>query len=188
MNERRLALADIDGTLYEGIMLLSFASFQEKEGSLSQFTLNQIIFDIQKYKEGKCDYETFAENVLISWAQGLKNFSYSKTLDQARRFLKDIGNTFYPETSELITLLNKTHDVFFVTGEPQFLGQVCKDFFQIKGFVSSEFEVQDDNFTGNILKSLARREEKQKAIDHLIKNIHFEDQYLLVILQEILKC
>ena len=112
MNEKKLALADIDGTLYKGFMLLPFASFQKEEGLLNQTVFDQINLDVQRYKNKEWDYETFAEKVLIDWSRGLKGFSYSKTLDQAKLFLQGLGNVFYPETEGLIILLNRTHDIF----------------------------------------------------------------------------
>lgn len=168
MIEKSVVLSDIDGTVYDGLMLLPFASFQVQEGSLNQKHLDQIISDLGRYKEGEWDYEFFAAKVLESWAQGLRGVSYTEVLDQSRRFLLGVGNLFHPYLDKIIQSLTDTHDFYFVTGEPQFLGQASAELYGVAGHISSEFEIESGYFTGRVRRPLARREEKREAITPIL--------------------
>lgn len=170
MKEKGIVLLDIDGTVYEGFILLPFASFQVKEGVLSEVNFAQVKSDIESYRSGQWDYEFFAEMVLKSWARGLEGVSYEKVLEQSQRFLQGSGNNFYPYLSKIIDLLQETHDFYFVTGEPQFLGQATTELFGVNGHISSEFEVENGYFTGRVQRALAKRWEKREAIAPVLSN------------------
>lgn len=169
MPERGLALFDIDQTLYDGFMLLNFANYQAQEGMLAQESLSVLQKDLSQYQHKELDYETFAKILLVDWARGLRGLSYTDVLRQARQFLQGEKNNFYPFTKGVTRLVNKTHDIYLVTGEPQFLAEATAELYPTSGYIASGFEVKDDFFTGKVSRALARREDKLTALNNLLE-------------------
>lgn len=163
MSERRVALFDIDRTLYNGFILFDLAQIQKQEGIISSKCYQYLNEIAEEHQSGQLPYETFARNLLTCWAQGLEGISYTTTLNQVRRLLSR-RDCFYPHTFSLIEQLRPTHDIYFVTGEPQFVGETVRDFFQATGFIASKFNLSDNLFNGRVESYLAGRGEKQALI------------------------
>ncbi len=170
MEKRKIALFDIDGTIYEGYIIYLLAEYQLREKTINKDCLDELYKDSELYKVGKIDYETLVAELLIHWAKGLKGISYNTVLEQTERFLEDEGNRFFPSLKPVITLLEKTYDIYFVTGEPKFVAQIASKLYKITGFLSSELEIEGGIFTGRVRSFLARREEKEIVIKQLLKD------------------
>ncbi|RJQ31212.1 MAG: hypothetical protein C4562_06470 [Actinobacteria bacterium] len=169
MTERALALVDIDGTCYPGIMMLPFAELQVQEGILPAAALEAMHVDLFRYQSKEWGYELFAQQILIDWAQGLEGRAYSDVLEQSRRFVQGQEENFYPFLSVLTRKLERTHDLYFITGEPQYLGLATHELFPSTGFLSTVFEVENGLLTGRVERFLAQREGKGLVIAPLLK-------------------
>jgi len=90
-------------------------------------------------------YEETVINLGIRWANGLKGTSYPQILQNAEDFLKS-NDKFYTYFTKVISRFFKTHDVYLITGEPQFIAKSIADKFGVTGYVSTEFEVINDVF------------------------------------------
>jgi len=169
MKQKKIALFDIDKTVYDGYVLFFMTEYQVKKRTISENDFNNIYRDFKLYKKGLVDYETTVANLLIHWARGLKGISGNTVLKQTRCFLKGKGNRFFPFLKPVIKLLKRTHEIYFVTGEPEFIGRTVSDLYRATGFITSKLGVRNGIFTGEVKTFLAKREEKQKAIKQLLK-------------------
>ena len=177
VKKRKIALFDIDGTIYEGKVIFPLAEYQLKEGTINKSCLDKLYNDSELYKSGRVNYEILIANLLIHWAKGLKGGSYNMILKQTKRFFGDKGNKFFPFLKPILILLEKTYDIYFVTGEPQFVAKAVFELFKIKGIISSELEVKDGVFTGRVRSFLAKHEEKQTAIKELLESHHLKHSF-----------
>jgi isopentenyl-diphosphate delta-isomerase len=164
---KSLALFDIDKTIYDGHVILPLVDFQHQAGLLTKESLDDMYRSFGLYTAGEVDYETTSFNILKAWAFGLKGVSHTEVVKHVLHYLEHEGNKFYPSTRELMQLLYKTHDIYFVTGEPQFIGEAIQKEFNAKGFVSSVFEVVEEVFSGEVVTTLAFRNDKETAIKEL---------------------
>ncbi len=178
MKERKIALFDIDGTIHDGILLFPLAKRQHEDGIIDTECLRQLDQDLQQYKSGATDYEFFAKELLIHWAAGLEGKFYETVLDQARRFIDGDENNFFPFLLQVTALLSDTYDIYFITGETDFVAENVTQKFQGNGYISSEFE-KDGNgrFTGRVKSFLATREEKKNAIKPLLEEHDRSDSF-----------
>ena len=167
MSKRKIALFDIDKTIYQGLVILDLANSQVKYGIISQESYSTICNDVDLYKKGVVGYEETIHNLLVHWASGLKGNLYNHVLTHAIDFLSHKGK-FFPFAGELISMLKETHDVYFVTAEPSFVGKAVSYIFKANGYVSSKFELSNSTFTGNVEISLARREDKMRVVQGLL--------------------
>ena len=168
MNRTKIALFDIDKTIYDGYLIFHLVDYFFEKHIVSKDFVDNLYQDLHLYRSGQVDYETSVENFNIHTASGLKNHSLDLILKTTEAFLETKeGSNFFPFAETLIKLLKKTHDIYLITGEMQFVGKAVADYFSVNGFISSELEVENGLFTGNINKSLAKREEKRDSIEDL---------------------
>ena len=173
MQERKLALFDIDKTIYDGYVIFPLVEYQYKKGAIDKRYIDILYEDLHLYKNRKVDYETTVENLNFHYASGLKNLSYKQILNQTKEFFRSSeGNRFYPFVKDLINLLKKTYNIYFVTGEFQFIGEAARELFLIKGYISSELVIKNGLFENQIKKSLAKRDEKRKQYVVYFKSIN----------------
>lgn len=177
IKKRKIALFDIDGTIYKGSIIFQLTKYQLKEKTISESVQDNFHKNLQLYQEKRVNYGNFANNLVAHWAKGLKGISYIAVLEQTKCFFKNKGNNFFPFFKRIVALLEKTHDIYFVTGEPKFVAQVVAGLYKITGFLSSELEIENGVFTGNIKKFLAKREEKQIAIKELLATHHLKQSF-----------
>ena len=153
------------------------AELQNKEGFLTASGLDGITASFRNYRDGKIDYENFAEEALRSWAIGLTGIPYDYVLAHTREFVTGQLDKFYPFVNKVFEELRRSHNIYLVTTEPQFVAYIVQELLGIHGFLSTEFEVKDGFFTGKIKSMLAKRIEKL-AVLSLIFNLHDQDKSL----------
>jgi phosphoserine phosphatase len=172
MNQRKIALFDIDKTVYDGYVILPLAEYFFEKSIIKKEVVDSLFQVLHLYKSKQVDYEASCENFNAYLASGLRNHSPDSIMNLTKAFLEtQKGNKFFPFAKPLIELLKETHDIYFVTGEVQCVGKAVADFFCVSGYLSSEMEVIKGEFTGNISRSLTNREGKRDAIEHLF-NAH----------------
>ncbi len=160
---------DIDRTIYDGYLIFPLAEYFFKNGFVRKGVVNALYNDLRLYSSACVDYEATVENLNTHWAAGLRGRSPDLVLRLTKAFLKTEGaESFFPFAQPLMDLLRNTHDIYFVTGEVRCVGKTVAEHFFAHGFISSEMEVKDGVFTGNIARSLAKKEGKRDAIEHLV--------------------
>ncbi len=170
MSQRKIALFDIDKTIYDGYLIFPLAEYFCTEGIVTRGVVDGLFQDLYLYKSNLVDYETSVENFNKHWAAGLRNHDTELIRRVTKDFLEtEAGNRFFTFTGPLLEFLQRTHDIYFVTGEVQFVGEAVAERFSAQGYITSEMEVDNGLFTGNVSRSLARREGKRDAIGRLLK-------------------
>lgn len=173
---KHLALFDIDKTIYDGFTIFPLAEYQVKHNLVNQKCVDILYHDLTLYKDGSVSYEKTVANLCFHWADELKGISYSQVINNSEDFFKS-DNKFYTYFAKIIPNLSKTHDVYLITGEPQFIAKSIADKFGVTGYISAEFEVIHDVITGKVNKSLAKRIEKKKAIQHILATYGKKDSF-----------
>jgi HAD superfamily phosphoserine phosphatase-like hydrolase len=175
MSQKKIAFFDIDKTIYNGYMIFPLAEYFLEENIIKKDIVDYLYEDLRLYRSKQIDYETTVENFNMHFSYGLKSYSPGSILKATSTFLKTReSNNFFAFTKPLIELLRKTHDIYFVTGEVQFVGKAVADYFSVQGYISSEMEVKNTVFTGNMSKSLAKKEGKRAAIEDLFNAYPYE--------------
>lgn len=173
MHERSIALFDIDRTAYNGILGLNLCREQEQRGLLKRDGLRSILHATADYRRGLLDYETFIREFLLRWAKGLQGAAVASVEDHADTFSQNRRNEFFSYLQPTLDHLRKTHAIYFITGEPQFVaGSVARMF--AAGFISSSFSIKEGVFTGEVETFLATRDEKVRALGTLVSNYNLD--------------
>ncbi len=166
---RSIALLDIDRTIYDGFILMDVLSNKNDHSSLTDPYKAKINEVYGQYKSGNIDYETAIAQVLAIWAEGLKTKQYNDILKESKDIITFNKSKFFAFVRPTIDLLRRTHDIYLITGEPQFIAQAVAEMYEVNGFRSTQFRVINSVFTGEIETQLADRYQKEEIIQHLIK-------------------
>jgi phosphoserine phosphatase len=176
MEQKKIALFDIDKTIYNGYLIVPLAEYFFKEHAISHDIVGSLYHDLHLYRSKQINYETTVESFNAHLAMGLKNHQPDSILRTTTTFLgAEEGCNFFPFTEPLMKLLKRSYDIYLVTGEVQCVGEAVAEYFSLSGYVSTEMEVVNGMFTGNIRRSLAKKEGKRDAIGHILSHHPHED-------------
>ncbi len=166
--ERQIAFFDIDKTAYDGFLLFPMIDAQARAGFISSVSQDAINGVLREFESGGIDYAEMVRQTLNQYARSLAGRRVDDALETTRRYLVGEGNKFYPYVEQVIGQIRGTHDVFFVTAEPQFVADATKDIYEANGAISTVFTTRDGVFTGEIDSALSSGQHKADAIAHLL--------------------
>jgi HAD superfamily phosphoserine phosphatase-like hydrolase len=175
MARKKIAFFDIDKTIYDGYLIFPLAEYFLKEQVISKSIVDTLYHDLHLYRSKQVDYEATVENFNIHLASGLKNHDPDSILALTASFLKTEEGNFFPFTEPLMELLKRTYDIYLVTGEVQCVGKAVADHFSVRGYVSTELEIENGAYSGTIRQSLAKKKGKRDAIKHIVCAYPHED-------------
>ncbi len=147
-----LALVDLDGTTYPGLIMEFILNEQLIQGFLPVTAALPIWIEIHDYKSGQKGQAFNVKELNAWWALACRGIPYINLLDHARECIKQGSERFFPYTKPAFDLLNsRGYEIWLMTGEPQFVAQAVMEEFGATGFCASRWLV-DDSFciTGQI--------------------------------------
>ena len=172
----RAACFDIDGTLAKGMLFVPLMKSEHESGLLGADSFQNIQELLGKYKSGEIAYEDAVDKLLVAHAEGLKGASYEAVRTHAETFLRgDEQLLFRGFGRAAIDLLRADQQLLVVTAEPQYLADAVGSLFGMDGYISSEYGVVQDVFTGVVTKSLAHRSAKLEALQSYDVSYAFGD-------------
>jgi HAD superfamily hydrolase (TIGR01490 family) len=171
---RKLALFDIDKTIYNGYTIFDLAEFQVQNGLVEPKLLEVLDSDTADYKSQKLNYEEYVKVLNEHWISFLKGKKYLDIFNNAFEFFSLNNHKFYNFVEPLFEQLKDSHDIFLVTGEMTFIGDSVRKIFNTTGYRATEIEVIDGVISGRIMNYLATREEKKHAISDLLQRYRID--------------
>lgn len=166
---KKIGLFDIDGTIYDGYLIFPLSKYFVKKGLISNEVLTSLKNAATRYRAGKQGYEFTQKQVNKILIEGLRGRRYTNITSLAREFIDSQEKNFYKYVKPLLSNLKKLYDVYFITGEFQFIAKACADKFGVKGYRSAVCEVEDDIISGKVSKDLAYSEEKRDVVLPLLE-------------------
>jgi HAD superfamily phosphoserine phosphatase-like hydrolase len=153
--QKYLAVFDFDGVIYKGHLIFDFIKYQEQENLIPGGTWDNILHLRKSYKEGNLNYKDAANDMLIRIAKSLRGISYKSVKSDVIAYLEDNRDNFYNYFSNLIKKLKKTHNIYIISTNFQFIIEPVCELFDLSGYISSLAEVKSGIFTGKVKQSLA---------------------------------
>jgi len=166
-----LAVFDIDGVLYDGHSIFDIIKTQEKKGFIPKGTWKKIESLLKLYKFGKMDYTKTANEMLQTYTKSLKGKGFKETKLFIRDFFEVNNKKLFTYFPKILSKLEKTHDVYLLTTNLKATAEVLVEKLNLKGYLSSEEELDNGVYTGEMLKSLAGN---KKVIGKLLAKYPFK--------------
>ena len=154
-----VAFFDLDKTIYDSHSFFAVARAMVVAGKASEhfWSLTQEL--LQAHKSGATSYQDTANKLLEAFASELRGQSYAELLTDAQNFFSEHENNFYPYFAQILPELQKTHAVFLVTTNVQFVAEAVVRKYGLQGYISTELEIVDGILTGKVARSLANGKE-----------------------------
>lgn len=169
MSQKKIALFDIDDTIYNGGIIFPLMESQADSGLLSKESVDTVNEHRNAYKRGDIAYEEQSKGVVISWAEGLQGVSYEVVLRHAEEFIKKDYDKFYTYTPDLLALLKETHDAVIITNEPQFVAEIVLSLFGFASYSSTTFEVKEGLLTGTVSHFNSTQHDKGQSVQKVLE-------------------
>jgi len=155
VEQKKLALFDIDGVVRAGHLISDIVQDQEKNGLIPAGTWEKIYFEMKEYGLGSKSYQTAADNLLAICAEALKGVSRTLLVDRCYEVMNRTREAEFAYFSRLLPSLKINHIVFFVTANLDFVTEAFGRLTGVDRYLSSVAETKDGKLTGKIKFSLA---------------------------------
>lgn len=155
MAKKSIALFDIDKTIYNDHSFFGVTKYFVDHEIMPQKTWEDISLEAKKYFDKQQSYSLTAENLLNIYSSGLSGMNYDDILKATREFFTLNSDKFYPYFKEITPELKTKYDIYLVSTNSQMIAEVVKEMYDLDGYLSTQFEVVDNIFTGKILSTLA---------------------------------
>jgi len=152
---KKIALFDIDKTIYNGHSYFAFVKYLVERKILSENAYEEVMAIAKDGSTGKFTYSEIAQRLLVSVVAQLKGKEISELESAANDFFSQNVSEFYPYFASVIEKISNEYDIYIITANAQFAAGAVQKLFNLPGIVSSIFEVKDGKFTGEIEQSLA---------------------------------
>lgn len=169
---KKIALFDLDRTIYNTHSFFELVEYVIKQGRVKQETWEDIQNLLKEYKLGNATYSDTANKLLVTFAKDLDGQEYDTLYSDVCDFFTNNKQNFYPYFEKILPTLHIDYDVFIITTNAQYVAQAVVDLFGLEGFIASEFEVVESVFTGKVTKSLANG---KSMVSNLLEKYGKED-------------
>lgn len=160
MKMTKLAILDIDGTLFDGNLGVELLKAQIKFGLFDQIIGEKIVLAYRKYKENLLSHDELINIAYEQYARGIKGQKYSAVAKLAQELWEKERQSIFPFTKKLISLLkDNQYMVIALSGSPVEMVEKLASHLGISNVWSATFEVVDNVYTGKLLFPFKRKSE-----------------------------
>lgn len=159
------AFFDIDGTLTRSSMMVGhFDKMMENEIIDEDIYRDRIKPIYLDYKRRYAEYDKYLEAISEAYNEALVGIPYDFVDFFAKKVIGEKGDIVYKYTRSRLEYHSKAgHDIFFISGSPEFLVKRMAEKYGARDFRGTDFEVRDGKFTGDFIQ-MWDSEDKAKVI------------------------
>jgi len=171
--KERLAILDIDGTLFDGNLGIEFVKSLIQKRIFNNEIGNEIFNWYGKYKSGKIEKSIAVDEIYKLYAQDLKGKEKIKIEQIALETWQGLTNKLYNFTINLIELLKKDGFlILLISGSPvEMVSKLTKKLnINKEDVISGKLEIKNGVYTGKIISYLGSSEQKVEALKTWIKD------------------
>lgn len=169
--KKSAAFFDLDKTIYNEHSFFPLTKFLVDRGLLSKETWDKVGTELGRYKNSRQTYSVTANKLLRIFGLALGGMKYKNVLEATKEFFEVNRKNFYSYFGTILPEIQKTHDVVLVTTNSQMVAEAVVDMWGLQGYLSTQFEVIDGKFSGNILSTLA---DGKQVVGDLVKRYEGE--------------
>lgn len=164
----RLAVIDVDGTIFLGNVGIEFLKNLIKKKLVSDEMGGKIFSWYGKYEKGKVDKSVAVDEIYKLFAMGMKGKKESEMKKIAKETWSEVSGGLYDFSEFMISFLkNKGFKVILVSGSPVEMVEMVGKHFNIdkKDVIAGRLEVKNGKYTGKIVSYPGSSKQKIVAIN-----------------------
>lgn len=171
----RLAIFDVDGTLFKGNLGIEFLKALMKKGIVSKEISDGILSWYKKYKNNEVDKAVAVDEIYRLFAKGMNGKKETEMKLIAEETWDNVSNKLYPYVRGFVKDIRAEGlKIVLLSGSPiemvRILGRELK--IGKRETIAGRLEIKDGVYTGKIIYYPGSSEEKLKAIDNYSENSH----------------
>src|SRR3989344_1834017 len=153
MNPKKLAIFDIDGTIFRSSLLIEITEALIIEGIFSENVRNIYNKSYKNWLNRKGSYEKYIETVINAFVQNIKGVRYSDFTKVAKKVIISHQNRVYHYTRELVLdLKKKNYYLLAISNSPKVVvDEFCKKWGFDKAYGRVYELDKNEKFTGKIM-------------------------------------
>ena len=147
--KKRLAIFDIDGTIFRSSLLISLVDGLIKDGVFPESVKKEIEKDYLDWINRKGQYSNYISKVVEVYFKYLKGSREDKLKKVAQKVILKDKDKVYRFTRDLIKeLQKKNYFLLAISGSPSYMVSYFTNKMGFDHYIASEFEVINGVFTG----------------------------------------
>lgn len=163
----KFAFFDVDNTIYNGYSTSDFYFFLMNQGIAGNWVKSDDQRIGKQFSSGKIDYSEASRQVVTLQARALRGVNVSKIKHYQRQFMS-LKQRLFPWVKEVFDLLeNSNFQIHLISAAAQPSIQAIANYLGTDKFYTSELEIENDTFTGEV-KHMLNNEAKTKAIHQVL--------------------
>jgi len=165
----KLALFDIDGTIFRSSLLIELINGLVNDGIFPQTAKREMEKEYLAWLDRKGGYEDYIKKVIAIHLKYIAGKSFVEINASAEHTVQFLKNRLYRYTRDLIKDLRaKNYHLITISGSPTYIVSKFAKIMGFNAFFGSEYEIKDGLFTGKVL-NLETFYKKSYVLEQYIK-------------------
>ncbi|MFA5420430.1 MAG: HAD family phosphatase [Patescibacteria group bacterium] len=169
MNNKKIAIFDIDGTIFRSSLLIELVELLVSEGLFPESAKDEYVDAYKKWFNRSGSYEDYISGVILAFEKNIKGINYDVFVEASRQVVELNKNRVYRYTRDLVKKLkSEEYYLIAISHSPK---ELVQDFCQSLGFdkvYGWVYENKEGFLTGKSLH-LDLISNKSKILDRIIK-------------------
>lgn len=171
--KKRLAVFDIDGTIFRSSLIVELVDGLVKEGLFPKEAKKEIERDYIAWLSRKGSYVTYIIKVVEVYQKYIKGINVDKAKTVAKKVIEREREKVYIYTRNLIANLKKeNYFLLAISGSPDYIVEEFTKSLGFDGFYGGEYEVKNGLFTGRQLVEVSNS--KPEILLRFLKEYGFD--------------
>ena len=174
---QKIAVFDVDGTLYGGNLGIEFLKVLIANNIFNPEVGKEIFGWYAKYKSGEVEKTIVVDEIYRLFAVGMTGVDQSISLQTAHETFEKVKINLFSFAPELLsTLISSGYKVILLSGSPV---EMISELGKLLGLendliIGGELEVIDNKYTGNIISYPGSADQKVSIIKRKIDELHLD--------------
>ena len=171
MNKKKLAIFDIDGTIFRSSLLIELNWMLMKEGIFPRTVQDELDKSYYKWIDRKGSYEDYINDVVDVYSKYVFNKKQKDINRIASKVVKEQKDRVYVYTRDLIKKLKSKYIMVAISGSPIETVNAFNKYYDFDYLMATKREIKNGKYTKNILEVPAL--DKKRYIQDFVKNNNF---------------
>jgi HAD superfamily hydrolase (TIGR01490 family) len=168
----KLAVLDLDGTLYAGTLGIDLLNELARQQLFQPKALEKVLQTLEAYVQGELGREELAAHIYTLYGQGIVGLTQEQVVQAAAVAWEHSKHRVFPFVGELLSMLSQRgYTTVLMTGSP---AEIVSQFTRAYAFdhvYTAGFQLQEGRYTGQLQSSPAAAGQKRSMLQRLSKEL-----------------
>jgi phosphoserine phosphatase len=177
MEKTKLAVLDVDGTLFDGTLGIDLIKSLVQAGIFPQEEAIKIASLYQKYEDGSGDKDEITKQISQIYADSMQGNSVARVKDVAQKTWMKVQANIFDSTHELVSRLkNQGYEIVLISGSPIEMITLFAQETKIPktNLIAGCLSTQTGHYTNQIIHHPGTAEQKIQLLDEYITSRQIE--------------